>query len=327
MRIIPIKLVPENVNINFVKFKNIAFAISATIILGAITLFFGKGLNYGIDFTGGYVIEARFETAPDLGDLRQKLTEHYGGILLQQMGADGRDLVIKLERKADAPTEEDVSEQTEAEEHAAVIGEIKSVLGEGVTYRRVETIGPTVGKELVSNAIKAVLFAILGIALYVAIRFEWQFAICGMLALAQDCLGLIGAYVLFGLEFDATAIVAVLTTASYSINDSIVIFDRIRENIRRYRKLPMPELVNRSINETLSRTVLTAGTTLLAILALCLCGGEVIASFSLPIFIGIALGTFSSIALAAPLLLFFKLDREKMENKGRPSGMTPKAVS
>lgn len=327
MRIIPIKLVPDHVNINFVKFKNIAFAISATIILGALALFFGKGLNYGIDFTGGYVIEARFDATPDLGDLRQKLTEHYGGILLQQMGADGRDLVIKLERKADTATEKaGTTEQTEAEEHAAVVNEIKSVLGEGVTYRRVETIGPTVGKELVSNAIKAVLFSILGIALYVALRFEWQFAICGMLALAQDCLGLIGAYALFGLEFNATAIVAVLTTASYSINDSIVIFDRIRENIRRYRKLSMPELVNRSINETLSRTVLTAGTTLLAILALCLCGGEVIASFSLPIFIGIALGTFSSIALAAPLLLFFKLDREKMENKGRPAGMTPTEV-
>lgn len=326
MRIIPIKLVPDHVNINFVKFKNIAFAISATIILGAIALFFGKGLNYGIDFTGGYVIEARFDAAPNLGDLRQKLTEHYGGILLQQIGSDGRDLVIKLERKGDVVEATEVSEQSEAEEHAAVVNEIKSVLGEGVTYRRVETIGPTVGKELVSNAIKAVLFAILGIALYVAIRFEWQFAICGMLALAQDCLGLIGAYVLFEMEFNATAIVAVLTTASYSINDSIVIFDRIRENIRRYRKLSMPELVNRSINETLSRTVLTAGTTLLAILALCLCGGEVIASFSLPIFIGIALGTFSSIALAAPLLLFFKLDREKMENKGRPAGMTPTAV-
>lgn len=313
-----IKLIPNDVNINFIGHKNIIFSFSLFIIIGSLILFFFQGLNYGIDFKGGYIVEARFPNPPNLSHLRQNLSEHYSDISLQQFGADGRDLVIKLEKTHSKDVkQETVSDQiSEKNEHVLVINKIKSLLGEGITYRKVETIGPTVGKELVNNAIKAVILSILAIAIYIAFRFEWQFAICGMMALVQDCLGLVGAYALFKMEFNATAIVAILTTASYSINDSIVIFDRIRENIKRYRKMPMPELINKSINETLSRTVLTAGTTLLAVLALCLCGGEVIASFSLPILIGIAFGTFSSIALAAPLLLFFKLDREKMAEKG-----------
>lgn len=312
-----LKLIPDNVNINFIAHKGKIFIVSLCIILGSIGLFFTKGLNYGIDFKGGYIVEVRFPTEPDLDTLRQKLSSRFGDVLLQKFGSDNRDLVIKLERKQ--ATEVQLTAEQESAEQVQVVSQIKEILGEGVTYRKVETIGPTVGKELVNNAIKAVILSIVAIALYIVFRFEWQFAICGMIALSQDCLGLVGAYCLFDLEFNATAIVAILTTASYSINDSIVIFDRIRENIRRHRKMPFPELINKSINETLSRTVLTAGTTLLAILALCIFGGEVIASFSLPIFIGVGLGTFSSIALAAPLLLLFKLNREKMAAKGRPT--------
>jgi preprotein translocase SecF subunit len=160
--------------------------------------------------------------------------------------------------------------------------------------------------------------SLIAIAIYIGFRFEWQFALSGLIALAQDCLCLVGAYAIFGLEFSASSIVAILTTASYSINDTIVIFDRIRENIKRYKKTPFDELINKSINETLSRTILTAGTTLLAILALCLFGGKVIEAFSLPILIGIGFGTFSSIAVSAPLLLLFKIDREKIEkNKAK----------
>ncbi|GHS92211.1 hypothetical protein AGMMS49949_03970 [Alphaproteobacteria bacterium] len=310
-----IKLIPDNVNINFVGHKNKIFIVSLSIILGSLFLFFSKSLNYGLDFKGGYVVEAQFPTPPDLSLLREKLAKAYPGeISLQKYGTKGKDLKIKLERIEE--TENSAAMGDEAE-HVVVINKIKAVLGEGVTYRKVETIGPNIGKELVNNAIKAVIFSLLAIAIYIALRFEWQFALCGLIALAQDCIGLVGAYALLWLEFNGTAIVAILTTASYSINDSIVIFDRIRENLKRYRKMPMLELINKSINETLSRTVLTAGTTLLAVFALCLFGGEVIASFSIPIFIGIALGTFSSIALSAPLLLFFKIDREKMANKGK----------
>lgn len=314
------KIIPANTNIQFIGHKNKIFIFSLFVVISSICFFFIKGLNYGIDFKGGYVIEARFKTAPDLAELRQKLAQSYhGDVSLQQFGNKNSDVVIKMEKNdemlANIPTKlESDGDDMEKSADVLIVNNIKKILGEDVTYRKVETIGPTVGKELVNNAIKAVLFSILAIALYIAIRFEWQFAVCGLIALAQDCIGLIGAYAFLRLEFNATAIVAILTTASYSINDTIVIFDRIRENIRRYQKIPMPELINKSINETLSRTVLTSGTTLLAILALCIWGGEVISNFSIPILIGIALGTFSSIALAAPLLLFFKVDRDKLLN-------------
>jgi preprotein translocase subunit SecF len=305
-----IKLIPENVNINFIGHRNKIFVLSLFIVISSIVLFLVRGLNFGIDFKGGYVIEVRFPVAQELETLRQNLSHNYAGdFALQQLGSDGQDIVIKLQRA------------TESEElsNVEIISKVKTILGEDVVYRRVETIGPTVGDELVRNAIKAVVFSLLAIAVYIAFRFEWQFAVCGLIALAQDCIGVVGAYALFRMEFNATAIVAILTTASYSVNDSIVIFDRIRENIKRYRKMPLPELINKSINETLSRTVLTAGTTLLAVLALCLFGGEVISSFSTPIFIGISLGTFSSIALSAPLLLLFKLNRDEIAG-------TPKIV-
>jgi preprotein translocase SecF subunit len=338
-----IRIIPENVNINFIGHKGKIFAASIFIVVLSLSFLFIKGLNYGIDFKGGYVVEARFPSPPDLDDLRQKLTINYkGDFSLQQLGTDGRDLVIKLEvassedgvaghnesqqddsakgtvvhdiNTIDQRTQD--SEQITQDGSTKIIDQIKTFLGENVEYRKVETIGPTVGKELINNALKAIVFSILAIAIYVAFRFEWQFAVCGLIALAQDCIGIIGAYSILGIDFNATAIVAILTTASYSINDSIIIFDRIRENIKRYKKMPIEELINKSINNTLSRTVLTAGTTLLAVLALCICGGNVISSFSIPIFIGIGLGTISSIALSAPLLLAFNLNRDKISGNG-----------
>ena len=305
-----IKFIPDNVNINFIGHKNKIFLLSLVMVFASLFSFLIKGLNYGIDFKGGYVIEARFDETPDLGSLRSKLTSSYGGdISLQQFGSGGHDVVIKLEKSSK------VENSSEEEEHAAVINKVKAAIGDKVTYRKVETIGPTVGKELVDNAIKAVILSIIAIAIYIAFRFEWQFAVCGLISLMQDCLCLVGIYSIFGMEFNATSIVAILTTASYSINDTIVIFDRVRENIKRYKKMEFSELINKSINETLSRTVLTAGTTLLAILSLCVFGGKVIQAFSIPIFAGIAFGTFSSIAVAAPLLLFFKINREKISEK------------
>jgi preprotein translocase SecF subunit len=302
-------IIPSNVNINFMGHKNKIFVLSLALIVLSVVGFFVKGLNYGIDFKGGYVIEARFQDKPVIEQLRAKLAASYNGeISLQQFGANGHDVVIKLEKA------KDVSGPIE-EEHSVVVNQVKAAIGESVSYRKVETIGPTIGAELVNNAIKAVIISLIAIAIYIGFRFEWQFAVSGLLALAQDCLCLVGVYAWFNMEFNATSIVAILTTASYSVNDTIVIFDRVRENIKRYRRMPFVELINKSINETLSRTILTAGTTLLAILALCLCGGEVIKSFSLPILMGVAFGTFSSIAVSAPLLTLFKIDKEKMANK------------
>lgn len=314
-----LKLIPDNVNIDFIGHKNKVFFVSLFIVIASCIGLLFKGLNYGIDFRGGYVLEATFKTVPDLTNLRDKLSASYQGeISLQQFGTDGKNIIIKLEKEPENPSEESelkqlpLPEDQDAQKHVIVMNKIKTILGPDVTYRKIETIGPTVGQELVHNAMKAIILSLLAIVVYIAVRFEWQFAICGLIALAQDCIGLVGAYSWFRFEFNATAIIAILTTASYSINDSIVIFDRIRENIKRYRKMPFGELINKSINETLSRTVLTSGTTLLAILSLCLFGGEIIAAFSIPILIGVAFGTFSSIALAAPLLLYFKVDREKL---------------
>lgn len=302
-----INLIPQDVNINFIGHKNKIFCISIFVVVASLFGFFYKGLNYGIDFRGGYVLEATFATPPELSALREKLSRSYKGeISLQQFGSDGRNIIIKLEKEAAADGADQDADST------VVLEKIKTLLGEGVTYRKTETIGPTVGEGLVRNAIKAIVLSLLAIALYIAVRFEWQFALCGLIALAQDCVALLGAYAWFRFEFNATAVIAILTTASYSINDSIVIFDRIRENIKRYRNMPFSDLVNKSMNETLSRTVLTAGTTLFALVSLCLFGGEIIAALSRPILIGIAFGTFSSIALAAPLLLLFKIDRAKL---------------
>jgi preprotein translocase SecF subunit len=329
-----IKIIPDGVNINFIGNKRKVFAFSICIVALSLSFLFIKGLNYGIDFKGGYVVEAMFPESPDLENLRKQLTENYGGdFSLQQLGTDGRNIVIKLEAanvkvatsdtnastqngEVDEVAQQDTSEQLARNDSENVIHQIKGILGTDVEYRKVETIGPTVGKELINNAIKAVVFAIFAIAIYVAVRFEWQFAVCGLIALAQDCICIMGAYSILYIDFNATAIVAVLTTASYSINDSIVIFDRIRENIKLYKKMPLEEVINKSINDTLSRTVLTAGTTLLAVLALCIFGGSIISSFSIPIFIGIGLGTISSIALSAPLLLLFKINRDKIAAHG-----------
>ncbi|MDR0625412.1 MAG: protein translocase subunit SecF [Holosporales bacterium] len=349
-----IQLIRHDININFIGKKSIAYTISVLAILLSIIGFFKNGLNYGIDFTGGYIVETRFDEPPNIEQLRENLTKSCKeNFSLQQFGSDGRDVVIKIERKRHhsggahgTEAEEDAAaaqsashdgvgdataEVTQPKSHLAstssaensdeereqieVISGIKASLGEGVSYRKIETIGPTVGKELVRNAIIAVVLSLIAIAVYIAFRFEWQFAVCGLIALAQDCICLIGMYTWLAMEFSGTSIVALLTTASYSINDTIVIFDRIRENIKRYRKSSMSEIINCSLNETLSRTVLTAGTTILATLVLCLFGGKVIESFSLPIFLGLIFGTFSSIAVSAPLLLFFRIDSEKIAAK------------
>ena len=288
--------VPYNTKINFVGFRFITFAVALLVTLISMGGFFLKGLNYGIDFRGGYVLEVRMPEKPNLGELRDKLALlELGDVSLQEFGTS-HDLLVRVERQ----------EGTEAVQTQA-IEKIKQTLGTKVDYRRIETVGPKVGGELIRNGVKAVGFALLAMLCYIAIRFEWQFGICAIIALLHDCVAITGLYSLFPFEFNETAIITVLITAGYSINDTIVIFDRIRENLKRYRRMPFPELINLSINETLSRTILTGTTTLLALTALYILGGTVISTFSLPIIIGVLFGSISSICLAAPLLLYFHL--------------------
>lgn len=294
-----LQIVPYNTNINFIGFRFIPFAIAALITIISITGVMYKGLNYGIDFKGGYILEVRMPNAQDVTQLREKLNVlNLGEVMIQQIGSE-RDLLIKLEHQHGDQTAQ-----------AVAIDKVKSTLGAGVDYRKIDTVGPKVGAELVDNAVKAILLSLIAMLVYIALRFEWQFAVCAVVALAHDCIAILGLFSLFpSFEFNETAIIAVLITAGYSINDTIVIFDRIREGLRKYKKMELGELINKSLNETLSRTTMTATTTLLAVTALYLFGGKVISAFSLPILLGIIIGSFSSICLAAPLLMYLKIKR------------------
>jgi preprotein translocase SecF subunit len=189
----------------------------------------------------------------------------------------------------------------------AALTRIKETLGAGVEYRSIDTVGPKASEELLSNGVIAVVLCLIAMLLYVAVRFQWRFGVCAIFSLIHDAFYVVGFYVFTNLEFNMPAILAILITIGYSINDTVVIYDRIRENLAKYKKMEIPELINRSMNETLSRTTITSGTTVLSVLFLYLFGGEVIATYSLPILIGIIVGTFSSICLSGPLLVYFDI--------------------
>ena len=291
-------LVPYGTKIDFVGKSKYFFTLGILAVITSFAFIFFKGMNYGIDFKGGYIFEVTMPEVPDVQSLREKLgSVGLGEVAIQQFGAE-KDLMIKLERSE------------EGKGQAVAIQKVKDTLGSGVVYKKVETVGPKVGSELVSNAIKAVTFALIAMLLYIALRFEWQFGVCAVAALFHDCAIIFGLFSIFPLEFSETSITAVLLTASYSINDTVVIFDRIRENLKRHKKLGLNELINLSLNETLSRTTLTATTTILAVLALYLFGGKIIAALALPIMVGIMIGTFSSIFVASPLLMYLNIKRD-----------------
>ena len=302
-------LVPYGTKIDFIKYSKYTISIAVAAIVLCFSFLCFKGLNYGIDFKGGYIFEVTMPNTPDISEMRSNLSNlGLGSASIQQFGGPN-DLLIKLEQSKE-----------EGDGQAIAIQKVKDNLGKDVVYKRVETVGPKVGNELVANAVKAVGFALLAMLIYIVLRFEWQFAICAVAALVHDCAIIFGMFSIFPLEFSETSITAILLTASYSINDTVVIFDRIRENLRRCRNLSTSEVINKSLNGTLSRTILTATTTLLAVLSLYLFGGKVIASLALPIMVGIAVGTFSPICIAAPLLMFLNL-KPKAEkiNKGEPT--------
>lgn len=297
-----LKLIPSGTNINFIKYSKIFITFSVALIIICVSSLSFKGLNYGIDFKGGYIFEVQMPKEPDIAQMRSDLGNlGLGSVSIQQFGGE-KDLLIKLEKSENGATQ------------SVAIQKVKESLGKNVIYKRVETVGAKVGSELINNAIKAVVFALLAMLGYIIIRFEWQFGLCAVTALFHDCIVIFGMFSIFPWEFSETSITAVLLTASYSINDIVVIFDRIRENLKRYRTLRIPDVINKSLNETLSRTVLTATTTLLAMVALYLFGGKVIASLALPMMVGIIVGTITSTCIAAPLLTYLNL-KTKETNK------------
>lgn len=288
--------------LNVIQNKMKFFIISLLLTVVSIACLSIRGLNYGIDFKGGINLQIQTSGDADLADLRAKLkSAEIGDFSLQEFGAKDS-VLIKMEN---------LSSDSQGNE---IIKKVKDALGPSVNYRNIENVGPKIGKELKEDSTIAVCLALAMILLWIWIRFDWQFGVCGVIALLHDCIAVLGFFAIFhNFEFNIAAVVAILTTAGYSINDSVVIFDRINENITLQKYNNLTDLINGSISETLSRTLLTSVTTLIALLCLCLFGGDVISSYATPMFVGIAIGTFSSIFVSAPLLTYtnVKIVREK----------------
>ncbi len=250
-------LIPANINLVFIMKKKLFFAVSILLVASAVGLFTIKGLSYGIDFQGGIMIDIRTQGPADLSAMRSQLGElGLGEVALQEFGQPD-DVLIRVQRQEGGEEAQQVA-----------LAKVKQALGPGVEYRRTEFVGPKVSKELFWDGVMAVSFAILAILLYIWFRFEWQFGLGAVVALVHDVLTTIGIFALLGLEFNLSTVAAILTIAGYSINDTVVVYDRVRENLRKFKKMSLPELLNNSINQTLSRTVMTSVTTLLALLVI-----------------------------------------------------------
>ncbi len=294
-----LKLVPANTAYKFIGLRYMAYGLSALLVVASMALFFTTGLNFGIDFRGGTMIEIGTEGPADIGDLRSRLSSlNLGDVQVQEFGAPD-DVLIRVEQQA----ETEGSDQN-------VVDIIRAELGDGVEYRRVEVVGPKVSSELVEAGTLAVVLAVILMLVYIWFRFEWQFSVGAVLALLHDVLLTIGIFSLIQLEFNLSIIAAILTIVGYSMNDTVVVYDRVRENLRKYKKLDLGELLDRSINETLSRTAMTSVTTLLALFALYIFGGEVIRGFTFAMMWGVFVGTYSSIFIAAPLLIILGVKRD-----------------
>lgn len=303
-----IKLVPDETDFDFIGKRFLALIFSIVLIVGSIGLVVKDGLNFGIDFTGGTVIEIAVPEAPNLSELRTDLNNlDLGAISLQEFG-EPTDLMIRLPQQGDDP-------ELQNDAINAVRDTLNSKFGvEAVDYRRVEYVGPQVGAELKKQGMYAVLFSLLGILAYVWFRFEWQFGVAAVVALAHDAIAVIGFFALTQMEFNLSTVAAILMIAGYSINDTVVVFDRIRENLRKYKKKALGDLFNMSVNQMLSRTLMTSITTLLALAALHIFGGEVIKGFVLALIFGIVIGTYSSIYVASPVLMFMNIRRTAVDS-------------
>jgi len=280
--------------------KKITLLFSTLFFLMSLFFVFLKGLNFGIDFTGGILIEARFNDEKiNLNNIRKELNNlNLGEIQLQNIN-NTNDLAIRVQRQ-----------KGDEQNQLTAIKKIKdNFSSKNIEYRRTEYVGPKVGKELVKNGTIAVLFALFGILIYIWLRFEWNYAVGAIIALIHDVFLTLGFFSILQFEFNLATVAAVLTIAGYSINDTVVIYDRIRENTRKYKQISFDEVINISLNDTLSRTLTTSITTLLALFALFIFGGNVISSFIIALIWGVVIGTYSSLYLASPLLTYLKVDK------------------
>ena len=304
-RSIPLlRIVPDDTKFDFMRFRRISFPASAALSIVAILLFFFHGLNFGIDFVGGTLIEVQSKTGPaDLAKMRTTLGGlGLGDVQLQEFGAP-TDVLIRV---AQQPGGEQAQQ--------AAIAKVREALGDSVDYRRIEVVGPRVSSELLASSTIGLGLAIFAILAYLWFRFEWQFSLGAMIANVHDLVLTIGYMSLTQIDFDLSSIAALLTILGYSLNDTVVIYDRIREMLRRYQRMPMPDLLNISVNSTLSRSIITHVTVTLALLALLLFGGHAIHSFVATMIFGVVLvGTYTSVFIAAPILIYLGVGTTRME--------------
>ena len=301
-----LKLIAADTKIEFLRYRLMAFVLSALLLIGSIGAFISNGLNFGIDFKGGTLIEISSDIEIDIAQLREQLTGlNIGEVQIQQFGTPS-DALIRV--SADEAAES-------AEGGLSAVESIRNELQGRFEIRRVEIVGPQVSGELIQTGILAILAAIVSMLIYIWFRFEWQFSVGAVLALVHDVVLTIGIFSLLQLDFNLSILAAILTIVGYSMNDTVVVYDRVRENLRKFKKMPLDDLLNVAINETLSRTVMTSVTTLIALIALYTLGGEVIRGFTFAMIWGVVVGTYSSVFVASPLLLYLGVKRDWSGNQ------------
>ena len=296
-----LKLVPSTPDFKFVRYNRRAFVVSSVLVIGSLMAFLMQGLNFGIDFKGGILVEISSSEPVDIGNLRGRIQPlELGEVQIQQFGTPTDVLIRVAEADGAVTTERDLS----------AVDAIRQDLEGEFEIRRVEIVGPQVSRELIQTGLLAVVAAISSMLIYIWFRFEWQFSVGAVMALVHDVILTIGIFSLLQLDFNLSILAAILTIVGYSMNDTVVVYDRVRENLRKYKKMDISELLDIAINQTLSRTVVTSVTTLLALIALYTLGGEVIRGFTFAMIWGVLVGTYSSIFIAAPLLILLGVKRD-----------------
>jgi len=299
-----IRWIKKDLKVNFLNIKNIATIISIVALVSSVFFILFKNLNFGIDFKGGTLIEIKKDHDLTISNIRSQLSDlGLGDIQIQTFGS--ADVVlIRIENSSDLISNADMNS----------INIIKTNLGSKIEIQRTEIVGPKVSSELVQKGLIAIIVAVILMLFYIWVRFEWQFSIGAVIALIHDVIITIGIFSFFQIEFNLSIIAALLTIIGYSMNDTVVVYDRIRENLRKYKSLEIYQLINQSLNETMSRTVLTSFTTLLALFSLYFLGGEVLKGFTLAMIIGVFIGTYSSIFIASQIILYLNVKRDWSKN-------------
>jgi len=294
--------------IDFIGQRDYATIFSTILVLGSLISFAVQGLNFGIDFAGGILVEVRSEKPVEIGPIRDKLnTLGLGDVSINTFGENGRDLSIRAQQQDGGDAAQ-----------IAALSQIQGALGEGWTLLRTEVVGPKVGEELVINGALAIALALIGIMVYVWLRFEWQFALGALLSITHDVITTIGIFSIFQIQFDLNTVAAVLTITGVSINDTVVVYDRVREMLRKYKKLPLADLLNFSLNKVFARTLVTNVTVALGVLALLVGGGDVLWGLSLALMWGMFIGSYSTVYAALPMLVYFEFRREEFTGPAEP---------